>query len=295
MAPFLAEGQPVVPVAERPLGEWKAVTPGYFDTMGIPLVRGRAFTWADGPEAPRRVVVSQALARRFWGGSDPIGKRLVYARREFSAEVVGVAGDVKERGLDSAAGLVYYTPYPQFTWPNLALTLRADGDPSALSNAARTQVAAVDPDLPVTRIQTLEQFVAGQLSGRRQTLYLLAGFAAVAALLAVLGLYGAMAWSVAQRNTEIGIRQAIGAQRAEILRLVLGQGLRVAAAGIAVGIAAAVVVTRLLSQMLFHVSGTDPLTYAAVALLFLAVALAATALPAWRAARVDPLRALSGR
>jgi predicted permease len=295
MAPFLAEGQPAVSIGERPLGEWKAISPGYFDTMGIPLLRGRTFNWADGADAPRRVVVSQALARRFWGDADPIGKRLVYARREFSAEVIGVAGDVKERGLDSDAGLVYYTPYPQFTWPGVALTIRTAGDPRSLANAARAQVAAVDPDLPVTRIQTLDEFIAAQLSERRQTLYLLSGFAAVAGLLAVLGLYAAIAYSVVQRTTEIGIRQAIGAQRGAILRLVLAQGLRVASAGVAAGMAGALVLTRLLSKMLFHVSGVDPVVYAAVAVLFLTVALAATAVPAWRAARVDPLRALTGR
>lgn len=295
MAPFLAEGQPVVSIGERPLGEWKAITPRYFDTMGIPLLRGRAFTWADGPDAPRRVIVSQTLARRFWGDANPIGKRLVYARREFSAEVVGVAGDVKERSLDSGAGMVYYTPYPQFAWPNVALTVRSAGDPRPLVRAARAQIAAVDPDLPVTHVQTLDEFVADHLSERRQTLYLLSGFAAVAALLAVLGLYAAIAWSVAQRTTEIGIRQAIGAPRSEIMRLVLGQGLRVTAAGIAAGLLASAPLTRLLSQMLFHVSGTDPITYAAIAALFLAVAIAATAIPAWRAARIDPLRALNGR
>jgi putative ABC transport system permease protein len=295
MAPFLAEGQPIVSIGERPLGEWKAITPAYFATMGIPLLRGRAFTWNDGSDAPRRVIVSQALAHRFWGAADPIGKRLVYARREFSAEVVGVAGDVKERGLDSNAGLVYYTPYPQFTWPNLAVTIRAAGDPRPLANAARAQITAVDADLPVTHVQTLEEFVAENLSERRQTMYLLAGFAAVAAVLSLLGLYAAMAYSVAQRTTEIGIRQAVGASGADILRLVLAQSLRVAAAGIAAGILGALVLTRLLSRMLFHVSRTDPFTYAAIALLFLVVALAATVFPAWRAARVDPLRALTGR
>ncbi len=295
MAPFLAEGQPPVSIGERPLGEWEAISPGYFDTMGIPLLRGRAFTWADGPDAPRRVIVSQALARRFWGSADPIGKRLVYARREFSSEVVGVAGDVKERGLDSGAGLVYYTPYPQFAWPNVALTIRSAADPRPLVRAARAQIAAVDPDLPVTHVQTLEEFVADHLSQRRQTLYLLSGFAAVAALLAVLGLYAAIAWSVVQRTTEIGIRQAIGAQRAEILRLVLGQGLRMTAAGIVIGLLASAALARLLSQMLFHVGATDPITYAVIAALFLAVAIAATAIPAWRAVRIDPLRALNGR
>jgi predicted permease len=293
-APFLAEGQPALPIGERPLGEWKAITPDYFATLGIPLVRGRAFTWNDGADAPRRAIVSQSLARRFWPNADPIGKRLLYARREYPAEVVGVAGDVKESGLDSGAGLVFYTPYPQFAWPNLSFTIRTAGDPNLLANAARAQITATDRDLPVNRVQTLEHLVADSLADRRQTLLLLAGFAAAAAILALIGLYGAMAYSVTQRTSEIGIRQAIGASPSDILWLVLAQGLGVAAAGVGVGLLAAFALTGLLSRMLFHTSPADPLTYGAVALLFLTVSLAATAIPAWRAARVDPLRALRG-
>ena len=295
MAPFLAEGQPAVAMGQRPLAQWNATTPDYFRTLGIPLVRGRDFSWTDDEKAPRRVIVSQSLARQFWPNDDPVGKHISYARRQILAEIVGVAGDVKSRGLDSDAGMVFYTPYPQFSWPNMALTIRTNGDPQQLSHAVRAQVFAVDRDLPVVNTRTVEEVVDNTLSQRRQTMYLIAGFAAVALLLAVVGLYGVMSYSVVQRTTEIGIRQAIGAQRADILRMVLGQGLRLSLAGIGIGAVAASALTRLISKMLFHVSATDPLTFASISILFLAVALAASYLPAFRATRVDPLEALRYR
>jgi putative ABC transport system permease protein len=292
VAPFLADGQPPTPLSQRPLGEWKAITPAYFHTMGVPILRGRAFTWADDDSAPRRVIVSQALARRYFGDQDPIGKHITYARREVVAEIVGVAGDVKSRGLDSDAGVVYYTPYPQFAWPNVSLTVRTAGDPRALANAVQAQVFAGDRDLPTIRVQTLEEYVDGALLQRRRLLYMVSGFAAVALLLAVVGLYGAMAYSVTQRSTEIGIRQAIGAQPFDILRTVLAEALRLSAVGILAGVVAAAGATRLLSGLLFHVNAMDPLTFAAIALLFLVVALAASWVPAYRATKVDPVRVL---
>ena len=292
MAPYLAAGQPVVPLSQRPLAIWNAITPGYFQTLGIPLVRGRDFTWNDDAYAPPRVIVSQALAHRFWPREDPVGKRITYARREIVAEIVGVAADVKGRALDTEPDMVFYTPYGQFAWPNVSITIRTARDPRAAANAVRAQVLALDRDLPVVGTQTLEELIDETLSERRQTMYLIAGFAAIALVLAVVGLYGVMAYSVAQRTNEIGIRQAIGASRADILRMVVAQGLRLSLAGIAAGALGAVGATRLIAGMLFHVSATDPLTYVAIAALFLIVALTASAIPAWRATRVDPLRAL---
>jgi predicted permease len=295
MAPFLAEGQAVVPIPQRPLAEWKAITPAYFTAMGIPLRRGRAFAWSDDASAPRRVIVSESLAKRFFGEADPIGRRITYARREVVAEIVGVAADVRNRGLEAEGAMIFYTPYPQFAWPNLSLTIRTAGDPRSFENAARAQVFASDRDLPVTAMQTLDDAVAGALAQRRQTLWLIGGFAAVALLLAVIGLYGAMSYAVAQRTAEFGVRQAIGAARSDILRLVLADGLRVSLAGIAAGTAAAWAATRLIAGMLFHVPAVDPLTFGAVAIVLAAVALAASWLPARRATRVDPLTALRGR
>ena len=292
MAPFLADGQPVIPMGQRPLGVWCPVSPGYFRTLGIPLVRGRDFTESDDRAAPKRVIVSQSLARRYWPNDDPIGKHIRYARREFFAEVVGVAGDVKTQSLDAGSGMIYYTPYRQFTWPNVSITLRGAGDPLSFVKPATAQILALDRDLPVVNPRTLEETVSNTLTARRQTMWMIAGFALVALLLAVVGLYGVMAYAVVQRTAEIGIRQAIGAQRGDILRMVLAQGLRLSALGIAIGGIAAFALTRVIANMLYNVSATDPLTFAAIAILFLAVALAASYIPAWRASRVDPVVAL---
>jgi ABC-type antimicrobial peptide transport system permease subunit len=174
----------------------------------------------------------------------------------------------------------------------MSFTLRTAGDPRGLFNAARAQVFAVDRDLPVVNPRTTEELLDGVLAQRRQTMYVVAGFAVVALLLAVVGLYGVMAYSVAQRTAEIGIRQAIGAQRGDILRMVMAQALRLSLAGIGVGVMASAILTRLIAKMLYQTSATDPATYLAISILFLAIALAASYLPAWRATRIDPMAAL---
>jgi putative ABC transport system permease protein len=295
MAPFLADGQPVVPTGSRPVAVWNGIAPDYFKTLGIPLLRGRDFNWADDETAPARVIVSDSLARRYWPNEDPLGKHIKYARREVFAEIVGVAGDVRSQSLESDSGLVFYTPYPQFAWPNLAITVRAAGNPPGLANSTRAQVFAADRDLPVVNVRTLEDVVDQTLTQRRHVLYVIGGFAAAALLLAAIGLYGVMAYSVAQRTAEIGIRQAIGARRSDILAMVLGQGLRLSLIGLAAGALASAAMTRLISGMLYHVSATDPAAFAVVSLVFLVVALAASYLPARRATRVDPLQALRSR
>jgi putative ABC transport system permease protein len=187
-----------------------------------------------------------------------------------------------------------YSSYAQGTWPRLSIGVRAAGDPAAMSKLLSAQIAAVDRDLPVANIQTMEQVVANTLAQRKETMYLIAGFAGLALVLAAIGLYGVMAYSVAQRTAEIGIRQAIGAQRADILRMVMLQGLRLSLAGIVVGTAAAAVLMRLIARMLFQVSATDPVTFAIIAAMLVAVGLAASYVPARRATRVDPVVALYG-
>jgi predicted permease len=292
MAPFLAEGQPVIAMGQRPLAAWNAIAPDYFKTLGIPLAGGRDFSPADDEHAPKRVIVSRSLARRFWPNEDAVGKHISYARRQVLAEIVGVARDVKTQGLEAEAGMVFYTPYAQFAWPNMSFTLRTAGDPRQLFNAAQAQVFAVDRDLPVVNPRTTEDLLDGVLAQRRQTMYVVAGFAVVALLLAVVGLYGVMAYSVAQRTAEIGIRQAIGAQRGDILRMVMAQALRLSLGGIAAGMMAAAALTRLIARMLYHTSAADPAVYLGISILFLAIALAASYLPAWRATRIDPMTAL---
>jgi predicted permease len=295
MAPILPEGQPSGLVNQRPVAVWYAVSPDYFKTLGIPILRGRPFTWADDARGPKTIIVSESTARRYWPNENPVGKHVTYARREVPAEVVGVAGDVKTRGLDADPGLAFYTPYPQFAWLGITFTLRTTGDPHQFANSAAAQVFAVDRNQAVTGIRTLEDSLSAALSQRRQTLYLIGGFAGIALLLALIGLYGVMSYTVAQRSAEIGIRQAIGAQRTDILRMVMGQGLRLSVAGILSGGLAALWLTRFLARMLFHVRATDPLTFATIAVLFLAIALAASWIPAWRATRIDPVDALRAR
>jgi predicted permease len=295
LSPILADGQPNVPAGQRPLAIWNAVTPGYFRTFGIPLLRGRDFTWADDAKAPRVIVVSQSLARHFWPNESGLGKHLTFTRFQQPFEIVGVAGDTKTNGLQADAGMVMFTSYPQWTFPGLSLTIRTDADPNGFATAATRQVQAVDADLPVTQISTLDAVMDQLLTQQRQTMFLIGGFACVALLLAIIGLYGLMAYSVAQRTIEIGIRQAIGARRADVLRMVFGHAIRLSLVGIGAGIVAAVALTRLVSGLLFHVSTADPPTFAGIALLFLAVSMLATYIPARRATRINPLEAMRSR
>jgi putative ABC transport system permease protein len=295
LSPILADGQPNVPPGQRPLAIWNGVTPGYFQTLGIPLLRGRDFTWADDAQAPRVVIVSQSLARRFWPDASALGKHLTFTRFQAPFEIVGVAGDTKTSGLQADAGMVMFTPYAQWTFPGLALTIRTDGDAQGYASAAAKQVQTLDGDLPVTQIMTLDAVMDQLLTQQRQTVFLIGGFAGVAWLLALIGLYGLMAYSVAQRTMEIGIRQAIGARRIDVLRMVFGQAMRLSLIGISAGVIAALGLTRLISGLLFHVSTADPSTFAGIALLFLGVSLLAAYIPARRATRIDPLDAIRAR
>jgi predicted permease len=290
--PILAEGQPALPYGQRPVAQWNPITPDYFKAAGIPILRGRAFEWSDDQAAPPRAIVSQSLARKYWPNEDPIGKHVTYARRQIVAEVVGVAGDVKERALDSDMGIVLYTSYPQFTWPNVAIAIRTAGEPASVANAARGRIFEMDRDMPVTGLETMQDYVAQSLGQRRELLYLVGSFAALALILALVGVYGLMAYTVTQRTSEFAIRQAIGATRRDIFVMVLRQSIVLSAAGIAAGAVGAVFATRAIATMLYGVRPTDPWTFAGAALLFTVVALAASYLPARRATRLDPVIAL---
>jgi len=294
-SPILADGQPVLPMAQRPLAIWNGITPGFFETFGVPLLSGRDFTWEDDEKAPHVAIVSQSLARHFWPNENALGKHLAVAGLAGPFEIVGVAGDTRNRGLQSDPGTVVFTPYAQWTFGSMGLTLRTSTDPAGFARAATAQLRAVDKDIAVTGLETVDALMQTQLDQQRQTMFLVGGFAAVALLLALIGLYGVMAYSVAQRTTEFGIRQAVGAQRGDILRMVFGQAVRLSLAGICAGVLAAAGLTRLLAGMLFRVSATDPATFGAIALLFLAVAMVAAYVPAWRATRVDPIEALRQR
>jgi predicted permease len=293
MAPYVTGDQPMVAIGERPVGQWSAITPDYFATMGIPIVAGRGLSAADTEQSPLTVVISQGLARRAWPNGSPIGKKILVGRFPGFAEVVGVAGDVKNNGLAREPMAAMYTPYPQRPWPAMQFAVRsAGGDPLALANAVRAAVQEVDRELPITRVETMAASLADSVSTARLMTGLLFAFAAVALVMAAAGLYGVIAYTVAQRTQEIGVRMALGADPGAVVRLVAADGLRLTAAGMIAGTLAAAVVSRAMRGMLFDVSPADPLTYGVVLAIFAATACVALIIPARRALRVDPLSAL---
>jgi putative ABC transport system permease protein len=295
------EGRPTPTPEERQEAMVYATTPGYLEAMRIPLLRGRFFTDADGGSHPV-CVIDDAFARKLFAGEEPLGRRLVDEERGpgKGPEIVGVVGHVLQFGLDGAGPvqLGLYVPYrataqrmPKFAG-NVTLVVRAAGDPRALEPALREAVRSIDSEQPVFGVQTMEEAVSRSLGDRRFSLALLVAFAALAVSLALVGIYGVMSYSVAQRTREIGIRMALGAAQSRVLGLVIAQGARLAALGVAIGIASALALSRVLRTLLFGVSATDPLTYAAIGGLLALVALGACWLPARRAARVDPVIAL---
>ncbi len=292
LSPVLFEGQPEVPLPQRPIVSIQAISPDYSAVLHVPLLRGRTFDEHDDAEGARVVMVNQTLARRFWPNQDPIGKKVWPGRQTAAALVVGVLGDVKNFGLAADSNPEVFLPFPQLPWPLLNLFLRTSLDPASLVPAVRREIAKIDQDQPVTGVQTLEEVIASSTSQRRFTMLLLAAFSATALILAIVGIYGALAYSVAQRTGELGVRIALGADRSDILRLVVGQGLALTLAGIALGLLGSLLLTRVMSSMLFQVSASDPATFALSGALFLAVASIASYLQARRATRIDPTEAL---
>jgi putative ABC transport system permease protein len=296
---FEIEGHPrgAQEVARR--DGFQAVSAGYFETMGIPLRAGRSFTGADSQASQHVAILSQEMARRYWGNRDPLGSVLVYGDpksagggRRFT--VVGVAGDVRHEGPGGAPRAETYVPYPQWPWPNMSVVLRAAGEPAALVAAARRQVQEIDPAQPITEIHSMEELLATAVGRPRFVSFLLGVFAAVALLMAAVGLYGMMAYNVAQRTAEIGIKMALGARRGTILGEILRHGSLLAVLGLAAGVLVAQPLAGLLESQLFGVARWDGATYALVLLVLGAVALLASLLPARRASRIDPVLAIRG-
>ena len=295
--PVQDASKPPLQLNERPIATYWAITPGYFRTLGIPLRRGRDFNEHDNADAQRVAIIDEALARRFWpaypAGLDPVGQRiLIGGVNKNPALIVGIAVHVHEQLENSTWPESVYVSLAQNAPPFATLAVRTLGDPLRFTKAVREQVRSVDRDQPVTLVRTMDDLVEEQVGPRRLLVILLGSFAGVALLLALIGIYGIIAYSVAQRTQEMGIRRALGAQQRDILALVVGQGLRLALAGVALGIAGAFGLTRLMTTLLFHVTATDPDTFVAVAVLFLLVALAASYIPARRATRIDPMAAL---
>ena len=278
------------PPHDGPMGRYHAVSPDYFRTIGTPLIGGRFLTPRDNADAPKVVLVNSALAQKYFPGEEAVGKRLDLW--DAIRTIAGVVGDVKDTPGAKQAVPAYYFPLAEKPFQDVALAVRTSGDPASVVEAVRRAVAALDKDLPLTQIQTLDEIASSAVAGPRMTLLLVAVFAALAIMLAAVGIYGVMAYMVGQRVQEIGIRMALGAQRGDVLRMILAQGARLAIAGLIAGMAGAFALTRLLAKLLYGVTPTDPATFAAVACLGLAVALAACYIPARRAVAVDPTVAL---
>jgi len=293
---YRVEGRPFVRGQPGPWGDFRHATPGYFRTLGIPLVKGRLLDERDRAGAPLVAVVDEETVRRWFPREEPVGRRIAFdvdsAGNPVWVEIVGVVGHVKTDGLLGEDRIQLYLPWAQTARPTLQVAVRAAGDPLALVPAVRAVVRRVDADQPLSRVSTMESMVGDSVGQRRLAATLLAGFAALAMLMACIGIYGVMSQLVAERTREIGVRVALGARRADVLRLVVGQGMTLALAGVALGLLGAFALTRLIRSQLYAVEPTDPATYVLVAALLAAVALAATLVPALRASRVDPAVAL---
>jgi putative ABC transport system permease protein len=289
---FIREGRPATP-EESAGASYLVATPGYFRALQVPLVAGRAFTEQDTEKSPMVVVVNETMARRFWPGESPVGKRITIWRDEkFPREIVGVVGDTRSRPGEPAAPQMY-VPYAQdANWGSLSLVVRSSADPASLVAAARNEVHALDKAIPVYNARPMSDVVAVSLAGRRASTLLVGAFALLALLLALVGIYGVTAYSVAQRTHEIGVRMALGAQARHVLGHVMGQSLRLTLAGLALGLCGALALTRVLESLLYEVRPTDPVTFAASSALLGAAALLACLLPARRATKVDPMIAL---
>ena len=295
---FSIEDQPAAPGQLRPDEQVRFVTPNYFSTMGIPLLSGRDFTRRDLPDTQPVAIVNNAFARKFWPNGNAMGKRISFsANNPKWYEIVGVVGNVKHRGLDIADSPEIYIPafQPLFAGgnvPSLYLAVRTVNDPAAVANTMRSEVAAIDRDQPVASLMTMDQRISDSVAPRRFNMFLLGLFATLALVLAAIGIYGIMAFSVVQRTHEIGVRMALGASTSDVLKLILRNGFKLALIGIVVGLLVAFAATRVLSTLLFGVSATDPTIFLIDALLLALVALAACLVPAMRATKIDPLISL---
>jgi putative ABC transport system permease protein len=290
---FAVDGRPAPSAEQRPMAVLRSVTPGYFQTMAIPLVAGRALADSDNQQGPPVILVNQTLARRFWPGASAIGGRIAI---DFNAgrvaEIVGVVGDVKPERIDGEDWPTIYNPYAQVPVTAMTLTVRTAGPPMALASALIREVHQLDPDQPVADVRPMEEVVDQAVANARFNTLLLGVFAGVAFVLAAVGIYGVISYDVTERTNEIGIRMALGAQPKDVLKLVLGQGARLAVYGIVAGLLGATALTRLMGAMLYGVNPTDALTFAAISILLAIVALAASYLPSRRAMALDPVIAL---
>jgi putative ABC transport system permease protein len=288
---FEVEGHPRQAGTPLPSAEYRVVTLDYFRAMETPLVRGRLFTELDANGTTAVGVVNETMARRYWEGEDPIGRRVVMGGLP-PVTIVGVVGDVKTSGLDQDFRPTIYRPFDQHPRGEMAIVLRTASDPMALAIPARDLVRGLDNDLPLTNVREFDAVVSRSLAPKRLAVWLVSTFAVLALFLAMLGVYGVMAYSIGDRSQEIAIRLSLGARPWSVVSMVVGQGMALVSIGVAIGITAALAVTRVLSSMLYEIRPIDPLTFTGVSVLFIAIAALACYLPARWAARVDPMKTL---
>ncbi len=286
------DGRPISEPDSGTTANYYRVTPLYFRAMGIPLIRGRLFTQDDNASTQPVVLINETMARRFFPEGDPIGKRLDIAGPTYLREIVGVVGDVKQAGLKAPIAPQVYEPFFQKPADSFSVIVRGAGDPRPLADAVRQQVLMLDKDQPISNVRTMEEAVAATETQDRFSTFLLGLFAFLALVLAAVGIYGVIAYSVAQRTHEIGIRITLGARQSGILALVLIQSLRVVLIGVGIGLAVSLGLTRLMVSLLYEVKANDPIIFVAVSIILLGVALAAAFVPARRASHVDPMVAL---
>ncbi len=304
MQPVAVEGQPVVDMSHQPEVAVRVASPGFFDTMRIPLLRGRAFADSDTSTSLPVVVVSQSMAKQFWPNENPIGKRLEMTFQPgHTREVVGVVGDVKDRGLDSnePVSTLYYPP-TQFYWDTakwgkfrafgLKLAIRTANDPANITASVRTSLHELAPNTPLLDIRTMQDLIAESLSPQRFNMILLAAFAGLALLLAAVGIYSVLSYAVLRRAREIGVRMALGAQVGDVLRMIVIEGLKPTLLGVAIGLAASIALSQVVATLIYGVKATDVPTFATVSIVLIGVGMFASILPAYRATRVDPLKTL---
>ena len=287
---FTVEGRTATAAGEVLMANFRRVSPDYFRALGIPRRQGRVFRGADDAQAPPVAVVSQEMARLYWPGQSPLGKRLQRTSdREKWLTVVGVVGDVQDSALGTDIGATFYVPIAQGARPTMNLVAKTSVDPLSVVPAVRRKILAVDGDQPIAKVQTLEDRVSESLAKKRFTTILLGLFAALGVTLAVVGIYSVLSYSVSQRSHEIGVRMALGAESGDVVRLILRRGMALTLAGLAIGLAIAVLFTRVMESILYQVKPTDPVIFVAIAAGLVVVALLASYLPARRAARFDPI------
>jgi putative ABC transport system permease protein len=290
-SPFLPMGSSILPEGASLPIDWRVASPGYFRLMGIPLLAGRDFTERDGPGATDVIVVSRATAKKFWGDQNPIGKMLHRPTVASGYTVIGVVGEVRHTTLNQEFPCLYFSAAMRPA-PLMDIVVRTQGLPESVHQTARARIHDIDPELPLTNVRTLDSYVYDNAAQPRLDAMLLVVFAGVALLIAAIGVYGVLAYSVNQRTREIGLRMALGAQPTGVLWWIAGQGMLIAVAGIGVGLAGAIALSRVLAALLYEIEPHDPLTFTAVAVLLSAVALTACLVPARRASRIDPIVAL---